>query len=92
MIEDGEDILLVGRKREYFVKAGEGRFSTDQGMIDLGEVAGMRPGDEIRTHLDVPVRRPPAPADRLFCPRETERRPDAPKGYRYRYRLHRYEP
>ena len=54
MIEDGEDILLVGRKREYFVKAGEGRFSTDQGMIDLGEVAGMRPGDEVRTHLDVP--------------------------------------
>jgi len=54
MIEDGEEVLLVGKKREYFVKAGEGQFSTDRGMIDLGALAGMSPGDEIRTHLDVP--------------------------------------
>ncbi|NLA39197.1 MAG: protein-L-isoaspartate carboxylmethyltransferase [Methanomicrobiales archaeon] len=54
MIEDGEEILLVGEKREYFVKASAGEFSTDRGMIDLGAVAGMSPGDEIRTHLGVP--------------------------------------
>ncbi len=54
MIEAGEEVLLVGKKREYFVTAGEGEFSTDRGMIDLGALAGMNPGDEIRTHLDVP--------------------------------------
>ena len=54
MIQDGEHLLLVGGEREYFVKAGEGKFSTDRGMIDLGALAGMNPGDEIRTHLDVP--------------------------------------
>ena len=54
MIEDGEHLLLVGGEREYFVKAGEGQFSTDRGMIDLSALAGMNPGGEIRTHLDVP--------------------------------------
>jgi len=54
MIEDGEHLLLVGGEREYFVKAGEGKFSTDRGMIDLSALAGMNPGGEIRTHLDVP--------------------------------------
>ena len=54
MIETGEHLLLVGEKREYFVKAGEGQFSTDRGMIDCGALVGMSPGDEIRTHLDVP--------------------------------------
>lgn len=34
--------------------AGEGQFSTDRGMIDLLALVGMNPGDEIRTHLDVP--------------------------------------
>ena len=63
MIEAGEEVLLVGKKREYFVTAGEGEFSTDRGMIDLGALAGMNPGDEIRTHLDVPfiVLRPGRP-------------------------------
>ena len=31
MIEDGEGVLLVGEKREYLVRAGEGQFSTDRG-------------------------------------------------------------
>jgi tRNA (adenine57-N1/adenine58-N1)-methyltransferase len=56
MIEEGERLLLVSEDREYFVKAGEGKFSTDRGMIDLGALAGMNSGDEIRTHLDVPFR------------------------------------
>ncbi len=56
MIEEGEHLLLVSEDREYFVKAGEGKFSTDRGMIDLGALAGMNPGDEVRTHLDVPFR------------------------------------
>jgi tRNA (adenine57-N1/adenine58-N1)-methyltransferase len=54
MIETGEYLLLVGEDREYFVKAEEGQFSTDRGMIDRGALVGMNPGDEIRTHLDVP--------------------------------------
>ncbi|NLN09050.1 tRNA (adenine-N1)-methyltransferase [Methanoculleus thermophilus] len=54
MIEIGERLLLVGKDREYFMTAGEGQFSTDRGMIDLLALVGMNPGDEIRTHLDVP--------------------------------------
>ncbi|WP_292520447.1 methyltransferase domain-containing protein [Methanoculleus sp.] len=56
MIETGERLLLVSEDREYFVTAGEGQFSTDRGMIDRGALVGMSPGDEIRTHLNVPFR------------------------------------
>ncbi len=62
MIETGERLLLVGNDREYFVTAGEGKFSTDRGgMIDLSALVGMNPGEEIRTHLEIPftVLRPP---------------------------------
>jgi tRNA (adenine57-N1/adenine58-N1)-methyltransferase len=54
MIETGERLLLVGEDREHFVTAGEGKFSTDRGMIDLAALVGMNPGGEIRTHLDIP--------------------------------------
>ncbi len=54
MIETGEQILLVGEDREYFVTANEGQFSTDRGMIDRGALVGMSPGDGIRTHLGAP--------------------------------------
>lgn len=55
MIEDEDEVLLVGKKgREYLVRAGGGQFSTDLGMIDLDEIVGMNPGSEIRTHLNTP--------------------------------------
>jgi len=54
MIETGEHLLLVGENREYFVTAGEGQLSTDRGLIDLAALVGMNPGEEIRTHLNVP--------------------------------------
>jgi len=63
MIETGEQILLVGEDREYFVTANEGQFSTDRGMIDRGALVGMSPGDEIRTHLGAPFT--------VLCPRST---------------------
>jgi tRNA (adenine57-N1/adenine58-N1)-methyltransferase len=53
MIQEGERVLLVGEDREYFVEAGEGRLSTDRGMIDRGTLVGARPGDAILTHLGV---------------------------------------
>ena len=64
MIETGEQILLVGEDREYFVTAGEGQFSTDRGMINRGALVGMSPGDGIRTHLGAPFT--------VLCPRSTD--------------------
>ncbi len=44
-------VIVHGHGREYYVKAGEGKLSTDLGMIDLLEVAGLENGDEVLTHL-----------------------------------------
>ena len=53
MIEDQERILLRGASREFYVKAGAGKLSTDKGIIDLDAIVGMEPGNEIQTHLGV---------------------------------------
>jgi tRNA (adenine57-N1/adenine58-N1)-methyltransferase len=50
MIKSGQRILLVGRERKYFLKAGNGTFSTDRGVISLDEIVGAEPGDVIRSH------------------------------------------
>ncbi|MBP1929339.1 tRNA (adenine57-N1/adenine58-N1)-methyltransferase [Methanolinea mesophila] len=50
MIGEGERILLVGPDRKYFVRAGSGTFSTDLGMIDLGQAVGKESGDCIESH------------------------------------------
>ena len=64
MIEENDRILLCGRKREYFVTAGEGRFSTDKGILELSELVGKNAGDEIKTHLGDPFR--------IMIPRPTD--------------------
>jgi tRNA (adenine57-N1/adenine58-N1)-methyltransferase len=50
MIGPGKRVLLAGKERKYFVVSGPGSFSTDLGIIDLGEVAQAEPGDTISTH------------------------------------------
>jgi tRNA (adenine57-N1/adenine58-N1)-methyltransferase len=50
MIVQGERILLVGPERKYFVRAGNGTFSTDLGMIDLNLAVGKKNGDSIESH------------------------------------------
>jgi tRNA (adenine57-N1/adenine58-N1)-methyltransferase len=50
MIQSGQRILLVGKERKYFLKAGNGTFSTDRGVISLDEIVGAEPGDVIRSH------------------------------------------
>ncbi len=50
MIEAGDRVLLVGHDRTYFIRAGEGRLSTDLGYIDLNGLTGKEPGTCIGTH------------------------------------------
>jgi len=50
MIRSGQRILLVGEERKYFLRAGNGTFSTDRGVISLDEIVGAEPGDVIRSH------------------------------------------
>ncbi len=50
MIKSGDRVLLSGQGREYFVRAGEGRFSTDLGMIELSSLEGLEPGARVSTH------------------------------------------
>jgi len=50
MIRSGQRILLVSEERKYFLRAGNGTFSTDRGVISLDEIAGAEPGDVIRSH------------------------------------------
>ncbi len=47
-------IIIRGNSREYYVRAGEGKLSTDLGMIDLAEAAGLEDGATIVTHLGKP--------------------------------------
>ncbi len=64
MIRENDPVLLTGKKREYFVTAGSGEFSTDKGMIDLASLVGMKPGETVKTHLGVEfVARLPRPTD-----------------------------
>ncbi|MDR0439002.1 MAG: protein-L-isoaspartate carboxylmethyltransferase, partial [Methanocalculaceae archaeon] len=44
-------VIITGHGREYYVRAGEGKLSTDLGMIDLATVAELENGDFIQTHL-----------------------------------------
>lgn len=53
MIEPGDRVLLTGHDRTYFIRAGEGRLSTDLGYIELGELPGKEPGSCIATHKGV---------------------------------------
>ena len=47
-------VLIRGNGREYYVRAGAGKLSTDLGMIDLTEAAALENGDTILTHLGKP--------------------------------------
>jgi tRNA (adenine57-N1/adenine58-N1)-methyltransferase len=50
MIRSGQRILLVGEERKYFLRAGNGTFSTDRGIIRLDEIVDAEPGDVVRSH------------------------------------------
>jgi tRNA (adenine57-N1/adenine58-N1)-methyltransferase len=50
MIKSGQRILLVGKERKYFLKAGNGTFSSDRGVISLDDLVGAEPGDVIQSH------------------------------------------
>lgn len=50
MIEQEQRVLLVGKDREYFVRAGMGTLSTDLGIIPLSDILDKIPGDTIATH------------------------------------------
>ncbi|MDO5847205.1 MAG: methyltransferase domain-containing protein [Methanocorpusculum sp.] len=46
-----ERVILRGESREYFVRLGEGKLSTDMGMIDLEAAALCEEGETVVTHL-----------------------------------------
>ncbi len=50
MIEEGTRILLVGKDREYYIRAGSGTLSTDLGVIPLSDLLNKSPGETIATH------------------------------------------
>ena len=47
-------VILRGNNREYYVRLGEGKLSTDLGMVDLAEAANLEDGDTVLTHLGKP--------------------------------------
>jgi tRNA (adenine57-N1/adenine58-N1)-methyltransferase catalytic subunit len=53
MIEPGDRVLLTGHNRTYFIRAGEGRLSTDLGYIELSELPGKEPGTYIGSHKGI---------------------------------------
>ena len=63
MIGEGDRVILVGSKREYYLRAGPGKFGSDAGEIQLSDLVGKMPGDQIQTHLgktfSIRVPRPP---------------------------------
>ena len=64
MIETGDRVLLVGAGREFFVRAGPGKLSTDKGQLDLEPLVGAKPGDVFTTHTGQEfVLRIPRPTD-----------------------------
>ncbi|MDO5846131.1 MAG: methyltransferase domain-containing protein [Methanocorpusculum sp.] len=44
-------VIIRGNSREYYVRLGSGKLSTDLGMIDLAEAANLENGDTVLTHL-----------------------------------------
>ena len=72
MIKENDRVLLAGRKREFFVRAGEGEFSTDKGIIKLDELTGLNSGDKISTHMGFEFEvREPRPTDFFSYARRT---------------------
>ncbi|WOF16414.1 methyltransferase domain-containing protein [Methanoplanus sp. FWC-SCC4] len=64
MIKENDRVLLIGEKREFFVRAGEGDLSTDKGIIKLADLTGLDTGDIVKTHLGVSFKiRIPRPVD-----------------------------
>ena len=64
MIEAGDRVLLVGEGREFFVRAGPGKLSTDKGQLDLEPLVGAAAGDVFTTHTGAQfVLRIPRPTD-----------------------------
>jgi tRNA (adenine57-N1/adenine58-N1)-methyltransferase len=50
MIEQDDRVLLVGEGREFFVRVGPGKLSTDKGQLELESLVGASAGDIIETH------------------------------------------
>jgi len=50
MIGTGDRVLLVGEGREFFVKAGPGKLSTDKGQLELESLVGLSGGEIVETH------------------------------------------
>lgn len=64
MIESGDRIILCGKGREYYIKAGPGRLETDLGYIDLGTIVGLSIGTTVFSHKGTPfLIRLPRPPD-----------------------------
>ena len=64
MIEAGDRVLLVGEGREFFIRAGPGKLSTDKGQLDLAPLVGASAGDVFTTHTGAQfVLRIPRPTD-----------------------------
>jgi tRNA (adenine57-N1/adenine58-N1)-methyltransferase len=64
MIEPNDRVLLVGKGREYYVRAGTGTLSTDKGQFDLSSLVGASAGDMLATHTGAQFTvRIPRPAD-----------------------------
>jgi tRNA (adenine57-N1/adenine58-N1)-methyltransferase len=51
MIEKGDRVVLSGKGREFYTRAGEGTLSTDKGILDLGSLIGKTQGEVITSHL-----------------------------------------
>jgi tRNA (adenine57-N1/adenine58-N1)-methyltransferase len=50
MIKEGQRIVLVGKDREYYVRAGSGTLSTDLGVFSLSGILDKMPGDTLISH------------------------------------------
>lgn len=51
-MKPGDNILLMDKDdKSYLVKIREREFHTDKGVINLGDLIGKKPGDEIETHI-----------------------------------------
>ncbi len=56
MIRENDRVLLSDGKREFYVRAVEKDFSTDKGILKLGDLIGMESGGTIYSHLDKPFK------------------------------------
>lgn len=53
MFSPGEYVVLLDEKdRKYLVRLENRKFSTDLGILDLGEIIGKEPGTRVKTHLN----------------------------------------